>query len=266
MPELLVLSRREKEALLAEKERRLTVQHDHAQDFCAWVEDVIYPYHPENRKQGGHWRLGKMHKEVWAPRLNQQRSLQLGPRAHLKTFFFAESYPLHRCIFNAPDEWRIFLETDGQAYERLDHIKSYILNTPSLRYLAGKGSRLWNRGEIVLANGSRIKAQGFWSKTRGGHANLVLDDIISIAVLYSDMLNQKAKERLRLEILPQALAHHQTIVVGTLQREDDVYASLPDGLYNPLVQDAIVDEEKQQVLWPEGWPWDALMAKKTELD
>ncbi len=190
------------------------------------------------------------------------------PRSHLKTFFFFEARALQLCKFQPGIEIRYFTSGDDMAIEKLDHIKD-LLKLPYFKDLL-VGAEISNRTEIKFANGSRIFVQGFGGKFRGGHPNyIVIDDAVDSQVVYSDDWNRKTKERLATEILPMAEPTTQIAIIGTLQREDDIY-SINFSEFSNInwvckSYDAIVNEETKQTLYPEKWTWDLLMAKKREI-
>ena len=192
------------------------------------------------------------------------------PRDHLKTFFFSEMYALSRAKFGQGISIRIFSGTDSLSIDILDHIKKKWARTPYFEDLL-VGAELDNKKQVRFSNGSEIFAQGFWSKIRGGHSDIIiLDDVIDSSVIYSDEANKKAKERLATEILPMAEPDTQIIIVGTLQREDDIYSIDWESMeeernWISRTYDAIVNEEKHITLYPEKWSWKHLMAKKAQI-
>jgi len=177
---------------------------------------------------------------------------------------------LSRAKFEPGITIRIFSGTDPLAIDILDHIKKKWARTPYFKDLL-VGADLDNKKQVRFSNGSEIFVQGFWSKIRGGHSDvIILDDIIDSSVIYSDDANKKAKERLATEILPMAEPDTQIIIVGTLQREDDIYSvdwESIEGERNWISRtyDAIVNERKHITLYPEKWSWDQLMAKKAQI-
>ena len=232
-------------------------------DLPFFIREEIYKY--DKRAQEEHWRLGKLHSE-WNDIINQHQNIIIkAPRDHLKTFFFSESYPLRRLRYNSEDEIQLFSKTDKLAVRILDRIKKRIEKNPNLQYLGGKGADFWSKTEIRCSNGATMYAQGFWSSIRGGHPKLIiLDDVIDSQVIYSDEQNEKAKERLASEILPMAEPDTQIIIVGTLQREDDIYSVKGENFFNKTY-DAIVDEKNHITLFPEKWDWERLMKRKAEI-
>lgn len=232
-------------------------------DLPFFIEEEIYKYDSEAKKEN--WKLGKLHQE-WNEFLKEKRICIKAPRDHLKTFFFSESYLTRRLRYNQDDEIQIFSKTDKLAIRILDKIKKRIFKNPNLEYLGGKGADFWSKTEIRCSNGATIYAQGFWSAIRGGHPKLIiLDDVIDSQVIYSDEQNEKAKERLASEILPMAEPETQIIMVGTLQREDDIYGAVNSGEWFSKTYDAILDEGKKITLFPEKWDWKKLMKRKEEI-
>lgn len=228
------------------------------------IEEEIYKYLPKAKS----WRLGKLHFE-WNDLLESYLGLCiLAPRSHLKTFFFFEARTLQLCKFFKDVEIRYFTGSDAIAVSKLDNIKQFA----KLPYFSDLlvGAEINNRTELRFGGNQRVYVQGFNSKIRGGHPDyIILDDIIDSQVIYSDEQNKKTKERLATEILPMAEPHTQIVIVGTLQREDDLYSidwgEIMGRDWISKSYDAILDEEKHLTLFPEKWDWDALMAKKAEI-
>ena len=228
-----------------------------------FIEEEIYGYDVAAKAEL--WKLGKLHHE-WNELLQEKRICIKAPRDHLKTFFFSESYPIRRLKYNRDDEIQIFSKTDKLAVRILDKIKKRIQKSPNLKYLSGHGADFWSKTEIRCSNGATIYAQGFGSAIRGGHPKLIiLDDIIDTQVVYSDEQNEKTKERMAGEILPMAEPDTQIILVGTLQREDDIYSTVDPKHWMVKNYDAIVDEERKITLFPEKWDWEKLMKRKEEI-
>lgn len=213
--------------------------------------------------------MGLLHKE-WNDLWEQYSGINIkAPRSHLKTFFFFEMLGLRECLFNDNLEIRYFTGTDRLAIEKLEHIKEFV-KLPYFRRLLD-GADINNKTELKFGNGSKIYVQGFWSKSRGGHPDIIiLDDVIDTQVIYSDEQNKKSKERVASEILPMAEPHTKIVIIGTLQREDDIYAVEwerydENRRWISKTYDAIVDEEKHITLFPEKWNWEKLMEKRREI-
>ncbi len=233
-------------------------------DLVFFIQEELYAYDPEAKEKKFH--LGKLHDEwndlIWkSPRLRI-----LAPRDHLKTTFFSIAYSALRCRLNEDELIYIFSKTDQQAVRILDSVKKIIRRSPYLQELTGAGAEFWNKTEIRCANGATVYAQGYFSAIRGAHPKLIiLDDPIDTQVIYSDEQNKKSVERFYAEILPMATKDTQIIVIGTIQREDDLYASFDPNIWSLKNYKAIIDEEKKITLFPEKWDWDSLMKRRQEI-
>jgi len=75
-----------------------------------------------------------------------------------------------------------------------------------------------------------------------------------------------------LEILPMAEPYTKIIIIGTLQREDDIYSvnweKELEGSKRRWISktyDAILSETEKLTLYPEKWDWEQLMTKRNEI-
>jgi len=190
------------------------------------------------------------------------------PRGHLKTFFFFETLALNLCRHNAGIEIRYYSGNDSLAVEKLNHIKDLAMRCPYFRPLL-IGADFNNQTYLQFSNKSKIFVAGFGSKQRGGHPDyIILDDVVDTQVIYSDEQNKKSKERLAMEIMPMAEPHTKIIIIGTVQRDDDIYSVDFTSTGKRAISvsyDAIVDEEKKLTLFPEKWDWETLMQRKLQI-
>jgi len=165
----------------------------------------------------------------------------------------------------------ILSASDGLAKRILDHIKKWA-KAPRYRHLLA-GADIDSRKEIRFSNGATIEVAGFGSKIRGGHFKLIiLDDPIDNQVIYSEDYNRKTLERMSTEIMPMGEPDTKFIIVGTLQRDGDMYSVDWNSIemegnkhWIHKRYDAIVDAEKKITIYPEKWSWVRLMAKKQEI-
>lgn len=211
--------------------------------------------------------MGALHSE-WNDLLNEYDGIILkAPRDHLKTFFFSEMFSLRQALQHAGTKINIYSKSDKLAGKILRRIKTWA-EMPYYQSIL-KGANIDNKMEIVFGNKSEISAGGYWTSARGEHPDIIImDDVIDSSVIYSDEQNLKAKERFASEILPTAEPHTKIIIVGTLQRDDDLYSidSTDTGRkWINKTYDAIVDEAAQTTLYPEKWPWEALMTRKRQI-
>ncbi len=228
-----------------------------------FIETILYPANPEAVAKG--WKLGKVHIKEWSRQVKKKRFRTLAPRDHLKSFFFVEAHSLQEAWNETVNEILILGLNDPKAYERLEHIKRFILQTPELVHLYN--SNKWAIQEIVLSNNVKICAQGYNSGLIGGHPGLILlDDVIDMKVFYSESVNEKSIERFYAQVIPMATAETRIGMSGTIQAKNDLYHSLDPETWDLHTYSAIVDREKQQTLWPEYWNWEPLMDRKKEIE
>lgn len=241
----------------------------------ALIEEEFYAQNERALKFD--WKLGKLHEEwneIWR---TYQNIRIIAPRDHLKSFFWSEALPLRYALENPGCQIQIYRKTDPLGVQTLDRIKRWS-KIPFFRSLRA-GSELDNKTQLRFGNGSEIFVGGYWGAGRGGHPNLIiLDDVIDSSVIYSDEVNQKSKERFASEILPMAEPDTRIVMIGTVQREDDLYSidlsNIGDDYefgddyerhWGSFTYDAIIDEERHLTLFPEKWSWEALMKKKAEI-
>lgn len=231
------------------------------------IQKEIYDKIPKAKD----WKLGKLHEE-WNDILLENDIINIkAPRSHLKTFFFFEAYALMLCKFNPNIYIKYITSNDTLAKEKLSHIRQYA-ELPYFKELL-EGADTDSKTQLVFSKKQKIDVSGFGSKIRGGHPDvIILDDIIDLQVIYSDELNRKTKERFAMEVLPMCEPHTKVIIIGTIQRDDDLYSidlskllDNPNKKYINKSYDAVIDEEKKITLFPEKWNWDELMSKKREV-
>lgn len=213
--------------------------------------------------------MGRLHQE-WNNLLLDNDIISIkAPRSHLKTFFFFEALSLQLCKFNPGIHIKYITSNDELAKEKLYHIRQFV-ELPYFKSLLS-GADVDSKTQLIFGKRQKIDVSGYGSKIRGGHPDIIiLDDIIDAQVIYSDEANRKAKERFAMEVLPMCEPHTKIILIGTIQRDDDLYSvdlgEIIEGKrYVSKSYDAIVDEEKKLTLFPEKWGWDELMAKKKEI-
>lgn len=226
------------------------------------VQYMVYPNFEKAVRDN--WRLGTLHAE-WASLLSLKRICILGPRDHLKSFFCAICYPLQVMWRESNITIRLVSSTDKLAVEKLDWIKKIIEMVPEFRYMKDTAAQ-WDRHQITLANGSSMLVHGYEAKARGGHPNILMfDDPIDTQVVYSEVQNQRSIERFYAEYYPMAERDTQILMIGTVQREGDLYGSLSPETWTLKTYSAILDQEKKLTLCPELWDWDNLEKRRQEI-
>lgn len=198
----------------------------------------------------------------------------LSPRDHGKSYALARAFPIWKAKYDKRVKEIYILGADrDSAVENLDKMKTLLESKPSLASLVPdtRSEGINSRTELRLMNGVSIKAKGYMSPLRGRHPQLiVLDDVLNqknsdsadsrarmIKYFYEVVLPMKDKG---MQKDRDAGFKSQIIVIGTAQHREDLYFNLlGNQMFRGLRQKAIIDDEKQQVLWPSRYPYLDLM-------
>jgi len=221
------------------------------------------------------------HHRKWAARLSTgMDTCEMAPRDHGKSSSMARAYPIWKVKYDKWVKEVLILGPDQPtAVENLDKIKMLLDSRPSLQYLVPKRRRdtFYSRTEILLTNGKSIKAKGKGSPLRGRHPQLIIcDDMLNESNSLTTEHQAETRRHLNEVIVPmkdkgqawmKAKGYRpQLVVVGTAQDRGDLYHELQNNeeyIGEKLV--AIIDDEKEQVLWPERYTYDDLMAVKRKV-
>lgn len=221
------------------------------------------------------------HHRRWAARLKTGMDVcEMAPRDHGKSSSLARGYPLWKIKYDRWVKEVLILGVDQpSAVENLDKIKDLLFARPSLQYLIPKKRRdtYFSRTEIELTNGKSIKAKGIGSPLRGRHPQLIIaDDILNENNSLTIEHQAGIRRHLNEVIVPMADKGQswqkaqgyrpQLVIVGTAQERNDLYHELQQNEeYIGEKLQAILDDETEQVLWPERWPYDDLLARKRKI-
>ena len=232
-----------------------------------FAEVYINDYNPE--AQFNNWNtvpLQDVYFNIWE---NNAKSCTKAPREHLKTTsaceylvkrLYERDYPLNIIYLHKSKDIAVEKLRDIQMM-----IERNIMLSTAMKIDQAKN---WKDGELRLIDGSTIYANAYGASLVGRHPHIiVLDDIIDQEIIFSDLKNEKAIRKFYSEIYPMitnAGDVKKIIAIGTSQREDDIYESLPDDFVNTTLQ-AVVDEDKKQVLEPALFSWETLMKVKSDM-
>lgn len=188
--------------------------------------------------------LQDRYEQVWE---THQKSVVMAPREHLKTTS-AITYIVKKVFERTfPLEINYFHLNKDIAIEKIRKLQMIVDRNPilSMAFEVDKAKN-WKDGELRLLDGTTIKAMGWLSGAVGKHPHIiVLDDVIDISVVYSAEKNDKSIRKFYSEIYPmitKLTKEKKIIIIGTAQREDDLYAKLPDDFHRLTLQ-AVVDNQ-----------------------
>lgn len=209
-------------------------------------------YDPEaQQKDWGQVALQDVYYQIWE---SNQKTVTEAPREHLKTTS-AISY-IAKKIFERtfPLEIDYFHLNRDIAIEKIRKLQNIVERNPILgsRFQIDQAKN-WKDGEIRLLDGTTIKATGWLSGSVGKHPHIiVLDDVIDQSVVYSEDKNAKSVRKFYSDIYPmitKLTEEKKIIIIGTAQREDDLYSSLPEDFVKNTFR-AFIDPEETKPLEP----------------
>ncbi len=232
-----------------------------------FAELYIFNYDPEALLKG--WRGVEFQNtlgDIWS---DNRKSRVKAPREHLKTTsvlayilkrIYARKYPLEISYYHISKD---------VAVEKLRKIRRIIELNPLLAHNFQMDEAKSVRDDlIILKDGTMIQPLSWQMGVVGKHPHvIVLDDVIDRRVIYSDDANKKSIDKFYIDIYPMISKDdpdRQIIVLGTSQREDDLYNSLPDDFYCADYK-AVIDEEKKEILAPDLFTYDGLMKIKADI-
>jgi len=232
------------------------------------------------------------HITAWSDLVSRQSRLAIeAARDHGKSAFFSYAFPIWRAWSEPGCEVYLFSKTLEQAMDFLDIIMwgrnnlAGIADTPALAHLvpgeegarANRKVRL-KRQDVILNNGSRIRAVGYGKAIRGRHPKYVVcDDVLNDNDLWSETERRKNISYFYSAIVNMVMPSvqeddhftgGQLITVGTPYHMADLYAELEKNAaydfhrYPGIIRD---DDGTERALFPWRWSLDQLKKKKGEI-
>lgn len=228
------------------------VDASRAMTLTQFANIFINDYNPEAEvKAWGEVPLQDHYDHIWN---TYQKSCTKAPREHLKTTSVIEK--LIKWIFERkyPLEINYFHINKSIAIDKIRIMQMMIERSPFLaQNFQIEDARNWKDGEIRLLDGTTIKASGYLEGSVGKHPHIiVLDDVIDQSIIFSDTKNDRAIRKFYSDIYPMVskmTPEKRIIVVGTSQRDDDLYEKLPTDFHRETMA-AFTDDAETQTLEP----------------
>jgi hypothetical protein len=209
------------------------------------------------------------------PSVKNKKIMVEAPRGHSKSTTFSVNYPLWKIAVDRNIRIIIVSKSASQAESFVREIQGHIERNIDYQEWAGDlipdESVKWTQSEfIVKRDNYRLKDPTVSATSVSGvllskRADIIIcDDILNIGNTRTSDQRDKTREWFFDVLMPVLEPGGQLIVVGTAWNSEDLYQELlKDTTFDvKMVYDAILDEKKGQVLWPDKWTWDLLMERK----
>jgi len=229
------------------------------------------------------------HQREWATALERvargdlRRLLILAPRGHGKTTWVAEEF-VAWSVGKNPDI-RVLLVGGAplRAQRAARRVRSVIQSDRKYRDLFGRLSPIrdgspnrmpgqkWAEAEFTVRRLAdlaepTVTALGAGAVIPGHRADLIVVDDPVHDKNISEGQREKLEEWFEQVLLPTLQPDGAMVVIGTRWHYADLYQHLIEsGLWTVIEQKAILDEDKGTVLWPEGFPLEALLQRRQEM-
>ena len=230
--------------------------------------------------------VGDLHNE-WFELLETEKKLGIiAPRSHAKSTIINIADNLfdicnHGRTVNLP-YIVIFSDTPEQAVDHLGAIVDELEGNERLlrhygalyepRLVGDKKKDKWTQSTIITANGVKVEAKGWRSKTRGmrwgAHrpSKIVIDDIENDEDVNSEKMREKLMNTFTKKILNLGAPETKYRFVGTILHFDSLLQreyNEPRDKWTWKFYKAIKDDGNP--LWPEWWTMERLEDKKKEI-
>jgi hypothetical protein len=213
----------------------------------------------------------------------ERMAVIMAPKGHAKSTLFSKIIPLWTVCCVNPNARGITASVNTDLAERfLISVRSELESNQ--RLIADWGpfrpspALKWTQSELIIRRDSgsaspTLRAVGTGSAVQGGRTEFIVgDDIIDIENARTALQRDKTGQWIEGDLLGTLEPRGWAVFVGTAKQLDDFYHRIekkvraePDCGWLFYRWSAIVDEEAHEVLWPERWSWDALMAKKAQV-
>jgi hypothetical protein len=222
---------------------------------------------PEDWPYQGRSLVGRHHQE-WDEVIQvHDRALVEAARDHGKSHYFSLAYPIWKAGYVNPGSLGyMFSSTQDTASALLTILKDELLHNPKFAHLVPTtGDRFWSTKEIVLRNGSKIRARGWGVRVRGGHPQwIVCDDVLSDDDIYSETTRHRSIDYFLSAITNMIVPTGQIVVCGTPMHFGDLYGHLKRvGTYFCKQYPAI--DKRGRILFPERYDRERLERRRKEL-
>lgn len=244
---------------------------DHHYEWYDFLENKAYT---DDKGNILYYPIG--HKDPY----NSQIAI-MAPRSHAKSTVFTVNYPTWRIGKNPNIRIIIVGSAATQSQSFLREIKGHLEQNTKYHELFGnlspggdKNPVKWTDSEIIVKRSNHklkdptVTAVGAGGTILSKRADVIIcDDILSPDNTRTFEQRQKLREWFYQVLLPCLEPNGQLIVVGTAWNQDDLLHELMERPNYQVrkVYKAVKNMETHEVMWPERWSFDKLMALKDEM-
>jgi hypothetical protein len=245
-----------------------------------FVDEFIKPELPRPR----------FHDDWYLWSVLEQAYMNLSPRDHAKTTVHSINRVAWEICCNRNITFFIIFSTTDVAKLILSQIKSQLTQNPRIR--AGFGvfnpmelpveerrvdpdwsqfSITVNRPDFSIKDPTVAVAGALTNVLSRRVDRLIVDDLLTDKIAHSEAESERLNRWYFNDVQPVLKRDGQEIITGTRYRRGDFYDTIEalskekNGLYKVFIGDAIINEATQETLWPERWPYDALMRQRAKM-
>jgi len=230
------------------------------------------------------------HRDWYYYRVRYQDYMNMGPRDHAKTTVNAVNSTVWELVMDRNLCFFIIFSTLEVAKLVMKPIKTHLSTNEKIVQTFGvfNPARLpvderkvdldWSKVSITIQRDDpgvkdpSVAVAGAGNNVLSRRADrLIADDMITQLVARSEAESETLDTWFWNDVYPVVKEDGQTVICGTLYGRGDFYHDILDkstdngGVFHCYVGDAIVDDSRDQVLWPERWSYAALMRRKLTL-
>ena len=231
------------------------------------------------------WELKPFHLRLLDNALNHIRALTEYPAGHGKTTLTSTICPILEICRNPNIRIGLIAKNTAEGEDIMRAIQQEMTDNDLLveewgPFRGDDDSKAWSLSRIDVAKRSRRGKESTISMFGAGSKDVlgkrtdwtICDDVVTDQNSATEDQRRKLRDwfDMCVETGPE-FAHSRLTVVGTRFHPNDLYGDLEelefDGetMWRVQREDAIKDEEKQETLWPEKWPWRLLMMQKVKV-
>lgn len=200
------------------------------------------------------------------------------PREHAKSSAITVNYSLHeigndpnvRIVIasNAQDTSDGFVRSISTIIEQSDDYKRIFGNLKPQRPEKWTDHSIQVQRSNLLLKDPTVSAVSIGGQVVSKRADIIIcDDILTLQNTRTESQREFVKTWFWTVLFPLLKPGGRLIVVGTAWNKRDLYQELlGDQQFKVRLRyDAIIDEAKQQTLWPEHWSWDELIKRRNSM-